>query len=151
MSTEDGQRFAAERRRLEEKRKDLEDALMRLNTDESDADRVVELAQEVQQLEHDVERMRSEVSARSKENGMTKDHRDVEKAMAANRRAAERQLDQLAKSMMEPGETFEKAYSRALDTDVGRSMLRTLDDATAIQTGQPTVSDLAEARKNLAR
>ena len=51
--------------------------------------------------------------------------------------------------MQQPGETFEKAYSRALNTDMGRSMLRTLDDATAIQTGQPTEADLETARKNL--
>lgn len=80
---------------------------------------------------------------------MTKTYKDVEKALAANRRSAERQLDELAKQMQQPGETFEKAYSRALNTDMGRSMLRTLDDATAIQTGQPTEADLETARKNL--
>ena len=156
MSTEDGQRFAAERRRLEDKRKDLEDALMRLNTDESDADRVVELAQEVELLEQEVERMRSEVSARSKENDMTKNEPakspgDVRKAAVSNREAAERQLDKLAKSIKQPGETFEKAYSRALDSDMGRSLMRTRDDAAALEVGGITSMDIEEARKSLAR
>ncbi|MBN7786696.1 hypothetical protein JYP51_17340 [Ponticoccus gilvus] len=156
MSTEDGQRFAAERRRLEDKRKDLEDALMRLNTDESDADRVVELAQEVELLEQEVERMRSEVSARSKENDMTKTKPakspdDVRKAAAANRQAAERQLDELAKQMQQPGETFEKVYSRALDTDMGRSLMQTRDDAAALEVGGITSMDIEKARKSLAR
>ncbi len=156
MSTEDGQRFAAERRRLEDKRKDLEEALMRLNTDESDADRVMELAQEIQQLEQEVERMRSEVTARSQENDMTKNEPakspvDVRKAAAANREAAERQLDELAKQMMEPGESFHKAYDRALDTDMGRALMRTRDDAQELERGGVTSMELDEARKSLTR
>lgn len=145
--SKDGERHSQELARLEQRKKDLEEALMRLARDESEAEEVMELAQQVEQLEEQVATARA--AAISQENQMTKTHNDVEKAMAANRRSAERQLDELAKSMMEPGETFEKAYSRALDSEMGRSMLRTLDDATAIQTGQPTEADLETARKNL--
>ena len=139
--SKDGQRH------VEDRRKDLEDALGRLARDEADAEEVMELAQQVEQLEEQVATARA--AAQSQENDMTKTYKDVEKALAANRRSAERQLDELAKQMQQPGETFEKAYSRALNTDMGRSMLRTLDDATAIQTGQPTEADLETARKNL--
>jgi len=145
--SKDGQRHVEELRRLQDRRKDLEDALGRLARDEADAEEVMELAQQVEQLEEQVATARA--AAQSQENDMTKTYKDVEKALAANRRSAERQLDELAKQMQQPGETFEKAYSRALNTDMGRSMLRTLDDATAIQTGQPTEADLETARKNL--
>ena len=144
--SKDGQRHVEELRRLQDRRKDLEDALGRLARDEADAEEVMELAQQVEQLEEQVATARA--AAQSQENDMTKTYKDVEKALAANRRSAERQLDELAKQMQQPGETFEKAYSRALNTDMGRSMLRTLDDATAIQTGQPTEADLETARKN---
>lgn len=143
--SKEGERHAAELKRLEDKKKDLEDALMRLARDEAEAQEVAELAQEVEQLETQVKAARAAVSM---EKMMTKTD-DVRKAAAANREAAERQLDELAKQMQRPGESFHKAYDRALNTDMGRSMLRTLDDATAIQTGQPTEADLETARKNL--
>lgn len=147
--TQEGQRHAAELKRLEDKKKDLEEALMRLARDESEAEEVMELAQEVEQLETQVGAARA---AANMEKTMTKNEPanspvDLEKALATNRRSAERQLDRLAKQMQQPGETFEKAYSRALETEMGRAMLRTLDDATAIQTGQPTEADLETARK----
>lgn len=143
--SKEGERHAAELKRLEDKKKDLEDALMRLARDEAEAQEVAELAQEVEQLETQVKAARA---AANMEKTMTKTD-DVRKAAATNREAAERQLDELAKQMQQPSETFEKAYSRALETDMGRSMLRTLNDATAIQTGQPTEADLETARKNL--
>ena len=58
MSTE-GQRHAAELAKLEQRRKDLEDALMRLARDEAEAREVAELAQEVEQLENEVETARA--------------------------------------------------------------------------------------------
>ena len=51
--------------------------------------------------------------------------------------------------MMTDGETFEKAYDRALDTPMGRELLRTRDDAQAIATGGATEADLEAARKSL--
>ena len=54
MSTE-GQRHAAELASLEARKKELDDALMRLARDEAEALEVAELAQEVEQLEQQVE------------------------------------------------------------------------------------------------
>ncbi|AHM03045.1 hypothetical protein roselon_00605 [Roseibacterium elongatum DSM 19469] len=124
---------------------------MRLARDEADAEEIMELTSIVEQLEGQVATARAAANKEKTmtKNGPAKSPADLEKALAANRRSAERQLDDLAKSMMEPGETFEKAYSRAIDSEMGRAMLRTLDDATALQTGQPTEADLDTARKNL--
>jgi len=143
--TLEGQRHAAELKRLEDKKKDLEDALMRLARDEAEAQEVAELAQEVEQLETQVKAARA---AASMEKTMTKTD-DVRKAAATNREAAERQLDELAKSMMEPGESFHKAYDRALNTDMGKALMRTRDDAQELERGGVTSMHLADARKNL--
>lgn len=148
MSAKDGQRHAAELRRLQDRKKELEDALGRLARDEADAEEVMELAKEVELLEEQVATVRAAVQ--SQENDMTKTD-DVRKAAAANRQAAERQLDELAKSTQQPGETFEKAYSRALDSDMGRSLMQTRDDAAALEVGGITSMDIEEARKSLAR
>ena len=59
------------------------------------------------------------------------------------------QLDTLAKSMMKDGETFEAAYVRALDSDMGKSMLRTREEAHALATGGVTEADVAKARADL--
>ena len=144
--TQEGQRHAAELKRLEDRRKELEDALMRLARDEADAEEIMELAKEVELLEEQVATARATVQ--SQENDMTKTN-DLRKAAAANREAAERQLDGLAKSIQQPGETFEKAYSRALDTDMGRSLMQTRDDAQELERGGVTSMHLADARKNL--
>lgn len=144
--SKDGQRHAAELRRLQDRKKELEDALGRLARDEADAEEVMELAKEVELLEEQVATVRATVQ--SQENDMTKTD-DVRKAAAANREAAERQLDELAKSIQQPGETFEKAYSRALDTDMGRSLMQTRDDAQELERGGVTSMHLADARKNL--
>ena len=112
----EGKRHAAELKRLEDKKKDLEDALMRLARDEAEAQEVAELAKEVEQLETQVKAARA---AASMEKTMTKTD-DVRQAAAANREAAERQLDELAKSIQQPGESFHKAYNRALDTNMGQ-------------------------------
>lgn len=146
MSAKDGQRHAAELRRLQDRKKELEDALGRLARDEADAEEVMELAREVELLEQQVATVRAAVQ--SQENDMTKTD-DVRKAAAANRLEAERQLDELAKSIQQPGETFEKAYSRALDTDMGRSLMQTRDDAQELERGGITSMHLADARKNL--
>lgn len=74
---------------------------------------------------------------------------DFQKRALANKKVAENQLDDLAKSLRQPGETFEAAYSRALDTEMGAMMLKTLDDATALATGNPTQFDLEKARAAL--
>lgn len=63
---------------------------------------------------------------------------------------AEAQLDDLARSMQEPGESIEKAYTRAIETDLGRSMMQTLEDATRLAQGQATEAMIAEHRKSLA-
>jgi hypothetical protein len=73
----------------------------------------------------------------------------VKKASVLVRRDAERQLDALAKSDQGPGETFEKAYARVLDTPAGRSLTATLDDATRLSVGQPTEAMLDAHRKSL--
>ena len=130
--SKEGQRHAAELKRLEEKKKALEDALMRLARDEAEAQEVAELAHEVEQLETQVKAARA---AASMEKMMTKNELanspvDVRKAAAANREAAERQLDELAKQMQQPGESFHKAYDRALSTDMGKALMQTRDERT---------------------
>lgn len=141
--SQEGQRHAEELARLEARKKDLEDALMRLARDEAEAQEVAELALEVEQLESEVESARA---AANTEKTMTK---DVRKAARLNREAAETQLDTLAKSMQQGGETFEKAYLRALDTDMGKSLLQTRDDAQELERGGITSMDVAEARSRL--
>lgn len=74
---------------------------------------------------------------------------DVRKAARQNREAAETQLDNLAKSMQQDGETFEKAYLRALDTDMGKALMQARDDAQELERGGITSMDVAEARKQL--
>ena len=143
--SKEGERHAAELKRLEDKKKDLEDALMRLARDEAEAQEVAELAQEVERLETQVKAARA---AASMEKTMTKTD-DVRKAAAANREAAERQLDQLAKQMQQPGERFHKAYDRALNTDMGKALMQTRDDAQELERGGVTSMHLADARKNL--
>lgn len=143
--SKEGERHAAELKRLEDKKKDLEDALMRLARDEAEAQEVAELAQEVEQLETQVKAARA---AASMEKTMTKTD-DVRKAAAANREAAERQLDELAKSFQQPGESFHKAYDRALNTDMGKALMQTRDDAQELERGGVTSMHLADARKKL--
>jgi hypothetical protein len=73
----------------------------------------------------------------------------VKKAAVLVRQDAERQLDALAKSDQGPGESFEKAYARVLETPVGRSLTATLDDATRLSVGQPTEAMLDAHRRAL--
>lgn len=74
----------------------------------------------------------------------------VKKAAVLVRQDAERQLDALAKSDQGPGETFEKAYARVLETPVGRGLLATLDDAQHLSLGQPSEAMVEAHRKSLA-
>ncbi len=74
---------------------------------------------------------------------------NVKKAAVDLKRQAEANLDALARSEQSPGESFAKAYSRALETPMGRSLMRTLDDAQALATGGPTASQIEEHRKSL--
>ncbi|MGH1369480.1 MAG: hypothetical protein ACRBCL_12785 [Maritimibacter sp.] len=141
--SQEGQRHADELARLETRRKDLEEALMRLARDEAEAQEVVELAQEVEQLENEVESARA---AANMEKTMTK---DVRKTAGQNREAAETQLDNLTKSMQQDGETFEKAYFRALDTDMGKALMQARDDAQELERGGITSMDVAEAHQRL--
>lgn len=141
--SQEGQRHAEELARLEAHKKDLEDALMRLARDEAEAQEVAELALEVEQLENQVETARA---AANMEKTMPK---DVRKAARLNREAAETQLDTLAKSMQQDGETFEKAYLRALDTEMGKALMQTRDDAQELERGGITSMDVAEAHKSL--
>lgn len=143
--SKEGERHAAELSRLEQRKKDLEDALGRLARDEAEAKEVAELAQEVQQLE---ERVNAARAAAQQETGMTKTI-DVRKNASRNRAEAERQLDALAKGMQHDGETFEAAYGRALDTDMGRALMRTRDDAQELERGGITSMHVEDARKAL--
>lgn len=144
MSTE-GQKHAAKLAELEQRRKELEDALMRLARDEAEAQEVAELAQEVEQLKNQVESARA---AANMEKTMTKEN-DITKAAADNRRKAEAELDKLAKSMQQDGESFEKAYSRALDTDMGKALMQSRDDAQELERGGITSMDIAKAHADL--
>ncbi|SFS67978.1 hypothetical protein SAMN04488040_1482 [Sulfitobacter marinus] len=144
MSTE-GQRHAAELARLEARKKELDDALMRLARDEAEALEVAELAQQVQQLENEVEAARV---ATNMEKTMT-DPNNIKKAAADNRQKAEAELDKLAKSVQRDGETFEKAYFRALETDMGKAIMQARDDAQELERGGITSMDVVEAHKKL--
>ncbi len=144
--SKEGQRHAAELKRLEDRKQELEDALGRLARDEADAEEIMELVQQVEQLEQHVETARA--AALSQENEMTKND-DVRKAAATNREAAERQLDRLAKQMQRQGESFHKAYDRALDSEMGQTIMRARDDAQELERGGVTSMDLEEVRKNL--
>ena len=146
--SKEGQRHAAELKRLEDRKKELEDALGRLAHDEADAEEIMEFAKDVEHLGQLVATVRA--VAQSQENDMTETH-DVRKAATANREAAERQLDQLAKQMQQPGESFHKAYDRALNTDMGKALMQTRDDAQELERGGVNSMELDEARKNLAR
>lgn len=143
-----GNRFAATLARLETKKKELEDELGRLARDETEAERAVELALEVEELEQELATARASAT---KEIDVTKTTTQAElrKQAMANKTRAERQLDDLAKSMLREGETFEAAYDRALDTEMGRAMLKTLDEATAIATGQPTEAEIEAVRRSV--
>lgn len=144
MSTE-GQKHAAKLAKLEQRRKELEDALMRLARDEAEAREIAELTQEVEQLENQVESARS---AANMEKTMTKKN-NITKAAADNRRKAEAELDKLAKSVQQDGETFERAYLRALDTDIGKALMQNRDDAQELERGGITAMDVADAHKRL--
>jgi hypothetical protein len=74
---------------------------------------------------------------------------NVKKLAIEVKRAAEANLDLLATSVQGPGETFAKAYSRAIETPMGRSLVATLDDAQALATGTPTAAMLDAHRQTL--
>tara|TARA_R110002110_G_scaffold304413_2_gene518493 strand:+ start:1591 stop:1818 length:228 start_codon:yes stop_codon:yes gene_type:complete len=65
------------------------------------------------------------------------------------RKSAEDDLDELARMHAEEaGESFLDAYVAILETPLGKSVRKTLDDATAMMTGAPcsaTLEDLAKA------
>ena len=150
MSAKEGQRHAAELSRLKRRKKELQAALGRLAKDEAESQEVVDLAGEVALLEQEVETLRAAASAEKRarardqmETGMTEPN-DVRKAAAANREAAERQ------GIQRDGETFLRAYDRALDTEMGRALMQTRDDAQELERGGVTSMDLAEVRMKLA-
>lgn len=146
MSAE-GEKHAAELAKLEQRRKELEDALQRLARDEAEAHEVADLAQEVEQLEHLVEAARA---AANMEKTMTQPT-EIRKRAQANMLKVDDQLDQLAKTIQRDGERFEKAYDRALQTEMGQSFLKTRSDAYALATGAPTADDIAEAHGALLK
>lgn len=150
--SKEGERYAAELIRLEAKRKELEDALGRLARDEDEMEQVMELAQDIERLEQEVESARAAVDM--EKNVITKDamtKSDVAKAATGVMVKVDAQIDTLAKSMRAEGETFEAAYVRALDTEMGRSMLKTRQEAHDLATGAPTGEDVAKARACLIR
>ena len=144
--SKEGERHAAELIRLEGKRKELEDALGRLARDEAEAQEVMDLAQDVQRLEQEVESARAAAQMEKKDEDMND---TVTKRAVRNMAKVDAQLDALAKSMQADGETFEQAYCKALDTDMGRSMIRTREQAHALATGGTTEADVASARADL--
>lgn len=146
----EGEKHAAELAKLEQRRKELEDALQRLARDEAESLEVAELAQEVEQLEQQVEaaRMAANIPQKTAKRSAIMPT-DIQKQALPVKKRAEKLLDDLANSLQQPGETFEAAYSRALDTEMGAIMLKTLDDATALATGNPTEFDLEKARAAL--
>lgn len=94
-----------------EMQRQLYDALV--NATEAEADAMyAQLADKLNLPKIDVPR-----SKRPATTVTEKSIHDVRKAAAVNREAAERQLDELAKSIQQPGESFHKAYDRALNTD----------------------------------
>lgn len=145
--SKEGERHAAELNRLEGKRKELENALGRLARDEAEAQEVMELASHVQRLEQEVESARTAADMEKKDQDMND---TVSRRAVRNMAKVDAQLDALAKSMQADGETFEHAYCKALDTDMGRSMIRTREEAHALATGGVTDADVAAARANLA-
>lgn len=144
--SKEGERHAAELIRLEGKRKELEDALGRLARDEAEAQEVMDLAAHVQRLEQEVESARAAAQMEKKDEDMND---TVTKRAVRNMAKVDAQLDALAKSMQADGETFEQAYCKALDTDMGRSMIRTREQAYALATGGVTEADVAAARADL--
>jgi hypothetical protein len=149
MSTE-GQKHAAKLAELEGRKKKLEDALMRLARDEAESLEVSELAQDVEQLEQQVDAARTALNIPNETAKRTAimTH-DIRKQALSVKKIAEKQLDDFAKSLQQPGETFEAAYSRVLDTEMGAMMLTTLGDSQALATGNPTEFDLEKARAAL--
>ena len=75
---------------------------------------------------------------------------EFKKAAASNRCKVEAELDKLAKLMQQDGESFEKAYSRGLDTDMGKALMQSRDDAQELERGGITSMDVAEAHKKMA-
>ncbi len=144
--SKEGERHAAELIRLEIKRKELEDALGRLARDDAEAQEVMDLAQHVQRLEQEVESARAAAQMEKKDEDMND---TVTKRAVRNMAKVDGQLDALAKSMQADGETFEAAYVRALGSDMGKSMLRTREEAHALATGGVTEADMAAARADL--
>ena len=144
--SKEGERRAAELIRLEGKRKELEDALGRLARDEAEAQEVLELASHVQRLEQEVESARAAAQMEKKGEDMND---TVTKRAVRNMAKIDGQLDDLAKSMQVEGETFEAAYVRALGSDMGKSMLRTREEAHALATGGVTEADVIAARADL--
>lgn len=144
--SKEGERYAAELIALDAKRKELEDALGRLARDESEMEQVMELAQLVQRLEQEVGSARAAAQMEKKDNDMDD---TVTKRAVRNMAKVDAQLDALAKSIQADGETFEQAYCKALDTEMGRSMIRTREEAHALATGGVTEADVAAARADL--
>lgn len=144
--SKEGERHVAELIRLEGKRKELEDSLGRLARDEAEAQEVLELASHVQRLEQEVESARAAAQMEKKDEDMND---TVTKRAIRNVASVDAQLDALAKSMQADGETFEQAYCKALDTDIGRSMIRTREEAHTLATGGATEADVAAARADL--
>lgn len=134
--TIDGNRHAADLVLLEAKRKELEDTLAALARDEDELGRVLELAQEIEQLEAEVHSARAIAQTGAKK---------MMKSAAAIRSEAEHNLDSYAELIRKDGETHEQAYARAMQTELGRSMIKTLDYTVALQTGAPTSDDVADA------
>lgn len=143
--SKDGEKYAAELAALETKRKELEDTLGRLARDEDEMERVMELAQDVERLEQEVESARA--AAEMEKNDMTDE--TVTKRAVRNMAKIDAQLDTLAKSMQAHGQTFEQAYCKALESDMGRSMLNSREEAHALATGGITAADVAAARAAL--
>jgi len=72
---------------------------------------------------------------------------DHTKTAAEIRKRAEDTLDQMAKIRAEnKNEDYYTAYEAVCSTDLGRGVLKNLDDATAMMTGNATSFDLKKLK-----
>jgi ribosome-binding ATPase YchF (GTP1/OBG family) len=133
-----------------EMEKNVEKKTQAERTYEALAARMKELKEQMLELANQVHQDRSPKTEDDASTRVREMATQVKKQAVAVKFEAERNLDSYAKSLQGPGESFEKAYSRALDTEMGQMLMRTLDDAQALSTGGPTAGQLDAHRKSLA-
>lgn len=101
-------------------------------------ERANENREEIRQIKAEIEAMESELEQQKQEARMNKSG----ETPTTMRKSAEDLMDRYAESIRKSGETFEVAYTRACQTDMGASILDNIEDAYRQQTGQMTSSDI---------